>query len=112
MSALGYSLCYGTIIAKMFRVYIIFNNPIPKMKLVTSFIVSFKLVYSYSQFFFANIMQTVSNWMLALCVLLLVIIDLIILITYTGVEGARGNLSAQRVPNRENSRDVSGVIII
>ena len=69
-------------------------------------------MYSYSlKNFFGN-MQTVSNWMLALCVLLLVIIDLIILITYTAVEGARGNLSAQRVPNRENSRDVSGVIII
>ena len=69
-------------------------------------------MYSYSlKIFFGN-MQTVSNWMLALFVLLLVIIDLIILITYTAVEGVRGNLSAQRVPNRENSRDVSGVIII
>ena len=34
LSALGYSLCYGTILAKMFRVYIIFNNPNPKTKLV------------------------------------------------------------------------------
>ena len=27
LSALGYSLCYGTILAKMTRVYFIFNNP-------------------------------------------------------------------------------------
>ena len=47
--------------------------------------------------------------MLALGVMLLVAIDLIILIIYTGVEGSRGNLSAQRVPNRENPEDVSGV---
>ena len=45
--------------------------------------------------------------MLALGVLALVMIDLIILITYTAVEGARGNLSAQRVTNRENPKDVT-----
>ena len=27
--ALGFSLCYGTIIMKMFRVYYIINNPLP-----------------------------------------------------------------------------------
>ena len=27
--SLGYSLCYGTIIVKMFRVYYIINNPLP-----------------------------------------------------------------------------------
>ena len=47
--------------------------------------------------------------MLALSVLLLVVIDLIILSTYTAVEGARGNLSAQRVTNRENPEDITGV---
>lgn len=47
--------------------------------------------------------------MLALGVLLLVVIDFIILITYTAVEGARGDLTALRVLNRENPEDVSGV---
>ena len=28
-TALGFSLCYGTIIMKMFRVYYIVNNPLP-----------------------------------------------------------------------------------
>ena len=32
LTALGYSLCYGTILAKMFRVYYIFDNPTPKKK--------------------------------------------------------------------------------
>ena len=50
--------------------------------------------------------------MLALGVMLLVAIDLIILTIYTGVEGTRGNLSAQRVPNRENPEDVSGVNLL
>jgi gamma-aminobutyric acid type B receptor len=27
LTAIGYSLCYGTILAKMARVYYIFNNP-------------------------------------------------------------------------------------
>jgi gamma-aminobutyric acid type B receptor len=29
LTAIGYSLCYGTIVAKMVRVYFIFNNPKP-----------------------------------------------------------------------------------
>ena len=54
--------------------------------------------------------QVIKDWMLALGVLLLVVIDLIVLITYTAVEGARGNLSAQRVTNRENPEDIIGVL--
>jgi len=27
LTALGYSMCYGTILVKMARVYFIFNNP-------------------------------------------------------------------------------------
>ena len=30
--ALGYSLCYGTILAKIVRIYYIFGNPTPKKK--------------------------------------------------------------------------------
>ena len=30
--ASGYSLCYGTMLTKMARVYYIFNNPTPKKK--------------------------------------------------------------------------------
>ena len=29
LTAIGYSLCYGTILFKMLRVYYIFNNPKP-----------------------------------------------------------------------------------
>ena len=56
-----------------------------------------------------TLIQVIKDWMLALGVLLLVVIDLIVLITYTAVEGARGNLSAKRVPNRENPEDMVGV---
>ena len=34
LTALGYSLCYGTILAKMVRVYYIFDNPTPHKKKV------------------------------------------------------------------------------
>ena len=30
LTAIGYSLCYGTIVVKMTRVYYIFNSPSPK----------------------------------------------------------------------------------
>ena len=32
LTAIGYSLCYGTIVAKMVRVYLIFNNPKPNSR--------------------------------------------------------------------------------
>ena len=31
-TAIGYSLCYGTIVVKMFRVYYIYSNPSPRKK--------------------------------------------------------------------------------
>ena len=34
LTALGYSLCYGTILAKMVRVYYIFDNPTNQQKKV------------------------------------------------------------------------------
>ena len=34
LTALGYSLCYGTILAKMVRVYYIFDKPTPQKKKV------------------------------------------------------------------------------
>ncbi len=30
LTSLGYSLCFGTMLAKMVRVYYIFNNPTPR----------------------------------------------------------------------------------
>ena len=42
-------------------------------------------------------------------VLVLVVIDLIILGTYTGIEGRKDNLSATRLVNKENPEDEKGV---
>lgn len=47
--------------------------------------------------------------MLALFVLALVVIDIIILATYTISQGVVGNLSAERVLNKENPEDREGV---
>lgn len=47
--------------------------------------------------------------MLALIVLMLVVVDILILFIYTASEGAKGNLVAKRVSNRENPVDVEGV---
>ena len=54
-------------------------------------------------------MQALKDWQLALGVLTLVLIDLTILLVYTIMEGVHGNLTAIRVPNRENPRVVVGV---
>lgn len=54
-------------------------------------------------------MQPLQDWMLALGVAVLVIIDIVILTSYNVVEGIRGNLVATRVANRENPQDLLGV---
>ena len=56
--------------------------------------------------------QIIKDWMLALAVLLLCVVDLIILVVYTAVEGATGNLEAKRVINTENPMEVRGVSLI
>ena len=55
--------------------------------------------------------QAIKDWMLVLAVGLLLMIDFIILFTYTTVEGAGGNLNTERVANRENPEDITGVQI-
>ena len=47
--------------------------------------------------------------MLALSVAVLLSIDIIILVTYTLVEGVRGNLSASLLSNEENKKSLFGV---
>ena len=54
-------------------------------------------------------MQVLKDWHLALGVLASVLIDVLILMIYTIVEGALGNLNAIPVPNRENPMDILGV---
>ena len=54
-------------------------------------------------------MQILKDWHLALGVLLLVLIDLIILLVYTIVEGVQGNLTVTRVHNQENYSNIEGV---
>ena len=40
---------------------------------------------------------------------MLVVVDLVILVVYTMVEGIKGNLGAEKVENRENPIDTKGV---
>ena len=54
-------------------------------------------------------MQQFHDWMLALAVLVLVIIDAVIIGFYLVVEGIRDQLVVEKVLNRENSEDIIGV---
>lgn len=56
-----------------------------------------------------NFFQQFQDWMLALAVLVLVIIDVIIIGGYLLVEGIRDQLVVDKVLNRENPQDVIGV---
>ena len=54
-------------------------------------------------------LQPLQDWILALGVGFLVLIDLVILVIYSLVEGLRGNLDATRIPNVERQQEISGV---
>ena len=54
-------------------------------------------------------MQKIKDWQLALGVLTLVLVDLTILLVYTVVEGVQGNLTVDRIPNKEKPMSVDGV---
>ena len=56
-----------------------------------------------------HITQPLQDRYLGLGVLVLVLVDVIILLVYTTVEGVRGNLTAIPVPNREHLMKVEGV---
>ncbi|CAI8020636.1 Gamma-aminobutyric acid type B receptor subunit 1 [Geodia barretti] len=86
--SLGYSFCYGTIIIKMIRVWVIFNNP---LQLKTSFF---------------------RDYLMALFVLSLAVIDVVILLTYTATEAVRDNLGVKLTANRELPKETFGVIIL
>ena len=98
LTAIGYSLSYGTIVAKMVRVYIIFNNPKPNSTNVRAHRVTgsekFTCIFLVS-------FQTMKDWKLAVGVLVLVVIDLTILITFTVIEGLNG-VETITTLNKEN----------
>ena len=48
LTAIGYSLCYGTIVAKMFRVFYIFRNPTAKKRVRFHCSVAIPIIYIYS----------------------------------------------------------------
>lgn len=103
--SLGYSLCYGTIIVKMFRVYYIINNPLPnKVSPILSDLVSYQLKI---EIFVHD--QNLRDWVLALGVLAFIIIDLIILTIYIGLEEGLNSGKVVLVPNKENPRTIAGV---
>ena len=55
------------------------------------------------------ISQIIRDLHITLFVLALVVVDVVILMTYTIVEGVKGNLEPMRVVNAENPHDIIGV---
>ena len=54
-------------------------------------------------------MQNLHDWKLALMVLCFVVIDLVMLVVFSAVEGSRGKLGAERVLDKESSTVTEGV---
>ncbi|CAI8049960.1 Gamma-aminobutyric acid type B receptor subunit 2, partial [Geodia barretti] len=84
LTSLGYSLCYGTILIKMIRVWLIFNKP---LGLKATFLQDYAMV---------------------LFVLSLVVIDVVILGVYTLTEMVKGDLGVKLTPNREMPEEIIG----
>ena len=54
-------------------------------------------------------MQNLHDWKLALMVLCFVVIDLIMLVVFSAVEGSHGTLGAEKVLDKENNAVAEGV---
>ncbi|CAI7989809.1 Gamma-aminobutyric acid type B receptor subunit 2, partial [Geodia barretti] len=83
--SLGCSLCYGIIIIKMIRVWVIFNRPLE---------------------FKARLFR---DYLMTLFVLCLATIDVVILLLYTVIEATRDNLGVKLTSNRELPEETFGV---
>ena len=109
LTALGYSLCYGTILMKMIRVWYIFNNPTLHKKIVSdtccTLPVSFEPHNNFSS-------QKFRDLHLSLAVLCLVIADVLILGVYLLVEGVKGHLGTNLILSREHPQDIIGVSVL
>ena len=105
LTAIGYSLCYGTIIVKMFRIFYIINNLFSRKRVSKS--------HNYYRYLLVRCdhdpSQFLKDWVLALAVAVLVSIDIFILVIYTVVEWAKGNFSAILQSNEENTVSHIGV---
>ena len=84
-----------------------FSFPPSPSSLLPSFLLFFRL--SFSLLLLYECMQVLKDWHLALGVLVSVLIDVLILLIYTIVEGAWGDLNAIRVSNREQPTNIVGV---
>ena len=54
-------------------------------------------------------LQFLQDWMLAVIVLIMVIIDLLVLVTFTAVVGGLNLPLVEQVPHRENPQAIEGV---
>ena len=111
LTSLGYSLCYGTIVMKMFRVWIIFNKPLRLKNVCTT---SYALISKQSillSLLFIFQQHWLQDYYVVPSVLFLVIIDVVILGVYTIIEGFNDKLGVKLTTNRENPTESIGVRI-
>ena len=100
--SLGYCLCFGTILAKMWRVYYIFTNPKPNRKASKNNEENSTLKITI------NNLQGIRDWQLGLFVAVIMIIDVVLI----GVVAALPYTwnPALLVPNEEHLSQETGVM--
>ena len=102
LTSFGYSLCFGTIMAKMMRIYYIFNNPLNQNRsLLVKPATQYSLIVRFSS------LQIVKDLPMFMFVCCLVGIDVLLLVIYAVVD--RNNLSAAMKVNAENPSEFGQV---
>ena len=106
--AIGYSLAFGAVLAKMWRVFHIFHNPKPKKKVRKSF-----TIYCYNSgdpFKYVNTqcaLQIMKDWLLIVISLTVCGIVVVLLFLETTVPHLRGAVVLERDSEDSVGRDVS-----
>ena len=60
--------------------------------------------------YFLLYIQFINDWTLALFVMILVVLDLVVLVSFTAIVGGLNLSIVDRVPHKENPQDIEGVM--
>ena len=107
--SLGYTLCFGVILTKTWRIYNIFSNPTPKKKVCidVNLEVPAPCNFHHILFHLSNHEQIPKDWLLFLIVFLVVLVDLTIVFIGTAIPTARLNATLVHDVQHPMSVDVS-----
>ena len=108
LSTIGYTLAYGALLSKLWRVYTIFNNPAPKKKVKFKYI----MVHGMHKLVSINVkhMQIFKDWELIVLTLIVTGVAAFLLFLGSVIPPLRGNISETTDPEYADGLSVRNTL--